>query len=277
MSEQSSSTVQTFTAADGAQVQIAPHGGHICAWRTAKRVQRLYLSPLAKLAGPGAIRGGVPVIFPQFAGDGLLPKHGFARELAWQALELPARADGQGACAFELQDSPTTRAVFAHAFALRLETVFSGEMLEMRLTVHNTGEEPFAFTVALHTYLAVQSASAQLHGLENHAFANSAAAGRLTAADRKPVQFEGEIDRRYHAAPQPLTLRDARGAVRISQTGFADVVVWNPGQAVTSKIADLPEDGFEHFVCVEAAAIERPVRLAPDGQWSGTQKFELLE
>ncbi|MGL4575397.1 MAG: D-hexose-6-phosphate mutarotase [Burkholderiaceae bacterium] len=274
---QSTSALRTFHSPNGAQVQVAPHGGHICGWRTASGVERLYLSPLAKLDGLGAIRGGVPVIFPQFAGDGPLPKHGFARELAWQALELPPRADGQGAFAFELHDSPKTRAVFAHAFALRLDAVFSGETLEMCLTVQNTGSEPFAFTAALHTYFAVQRASAQLHGLENHAFTDSAAGGRLAAAEGEPVQFEGEIDRRYHAVPQPLVLRDARGAARISQTGFADVVVWNPGAALTKKIADLPADGFEHFVCVEAAAIERPVRLDAGARWAGTQKIELLE
>jgi glucose-6-phosphate 1-epimerase len=269
--------MQTFTAADGAQVQVCPHGGHICVWRTAKGAQPLYLSPLANLAGPSAIRGGVPVIFPQFAADGPLPKHGFARELAWQPLALPPRADGQGAFAFELRDRAQTRAVFDHAFVLRLDAAFSGEVLEMRLTAHNTGPAPFTFTAALHTYLAVQRASAQLHGLENHAFTDSAAGGRPNAAEGKPVQFAGEIDRRYHAAAQPLLLRDARGAVRISQTGFADVVVWNPGQALAKKIADLPDDGFEHFVCVEAAAIEHPVRLMPGAHWIGAQRIELLE
>jgi glucose-6-phosphate 1-epimerase len=263
-------------AADGAQIQFSPHGGHICAWRTARGVQRLYLSPQADLSGKGAIRGGVPVIFPQFAADGLLPKHGFAREAAWRVQPAAPNADGQGAASLELCDNDATRAVFPHAFTLTLDAVFSGENLEMHLTVYNAGAQPFAFTAALHTYLAAQRASAAVHGLEQRAFIDSAAGGRKTAAESQPVRFAGEIDRRYHAVPGPVELRDAMGRVRITQTGFADVVVWNPGAALAQKLADLPDDGFEHFVCVESAAIATPVQLAAGGQWMGIQRLEVI-
>jgi glucose-6-phosphate 1-epimerase len=261
-------------ATDGAQVHVSTHGGHICRWRTARGVERLYLSPMANVNGPGAIRGGVPVIFPQFAGDGPLPKHGFAREAAWQVVPSAPRADGQGAFTLALRESVAKRTAFPHAFRLTLEAVFSGEYLEMRLTAHNQGSEPFAFTAALHTYLAAHRASARVHGLERCAFTDSAAGGRAMAAQGQPVEFDGEIDRRYHGVTGPVELRDAQGTVHISQTGFADVVVWNPGAVLAKKIADLPDDGFEHFVCIEAAAIQKPILLAPGAQWVGTQRLQ---
>jgi hypothetical protein len=75
---------ETVTAADGAQLTACAHGGHVLGWTPAGGRPRLWLSPTAR-CGPGlAIRGGIPVIFPQFAGRGPLPKHGFARDRAWR-------------------------------------------------------------------------------------------------------------------------------------------------------------------------------------------------
>ena len=52
-----------------------------------------------------------------------------------------------------------------------------------------------------------------------------------------------------------------------------DVVVWNPGEKLSAAIADLPDDGFRHYVCVEAASINQPVLLAPGAQWAGWQQL----
>lgn len=45
--------------------------------------ERLHLSPAACLDGTHPIRGGIPVVFPQFGLWGLGRKHGFARNLRW--------------------------------------------------------------------------------------------------------------------------------------------------------------------------------------------------
>jgi glucose-6-phosphate 1-epimerase len=276
MTELNPFSLMTVDAADGAQLQVSPYGGHICAWRSTAGVQRLYLSPKAQFNGKEAIRGGVPVIFPQFAADGPLPKHGFARQALWQVLPTTMRPDGQGNIALELRENEATRSVFPHTFRLTLTAVFSSKALKMHLAVQNTGAQAFAFTAALHTYLAAQRSSAAVHGLEHCPFIDSAVGGRATAPQDEPIRFTGEIDRRYHAVSGPVELRDAHGTLRMTQTGFADVVVWNPGAVLTQKIADLPADGFEHFVCVESAMVATPVQLAAGGQWSGVQRLEVL-
>ena len=71
---------------DGAQATVLLHGGHLVSWKPAGGEEQLYLSPTA-VAGQGqAIRGGVPVIFPQFEQRGpdvSLPRHGLARTRTW--------------------------------------------------------------------------------------------------------------------------------------------------------------------------------------------------
>jgi glucose-6-phosphate 1-epimerase len=38
----------------------------------------------------------------------------------------------------------------------------------------------------------------------------------------------------------------------------------------------MPADGYRHMLCVEAAAIDAPVLLAPRGRWQAAQRFEQL-
>ena len=82
-----------LTAADGAQATVALFGAHLLSWRTADGKERLFCSSQTALDGSKAIRGGVPVIFPQFnvRGDG--PRHGFARVSTWRLVWLTL-ADG---------------------------------------------------------------------------------------------------------------------------------------------------------------------------------------
>jgi len=72
----------------GDRLVVAQHGAHVLSWMAAGR-ERLYLSPKSIMDGQAAIRGGIPVCFPQFNMRGELPKHGFARHLPWTV--SPAR------------------------------------------------------------------------------------------------------------------------------------------------------------------------------------------
>ena len=71
----------------GDSALVALHGAQVLSWTVAGR-ERLYLSPRALFDGRSAIRGGIPLCFPQFNQRGPLPKHGFARNLAWQPLPV---------------------------------------------------------------------------------------------------------------------------------------------------------------------------------------------
>ena len=68
------------------------------------------------------IRGGIPIAFPQFARQGSLPLHGFAREKKWRVDKVCSVSRwGQPASAILTLDSDsTTRAVWDFAFKLEL-------------------------------------------------------------------------------------------------------------------------------------------------------------
>ena len=68
---------------EGATALVSQHGAQVLSWRLADGRERLFLSERAVFGGNTAIRGGIPVIFPQFADRGTLPRHGFARTTTW--------------------------------------------------------------------------------------------------------------------------------------------------------------------------------------------------
>ena len=69
-----------------------------------------------------------------------------------------------------------------------------------------------------------------------------------------------------HAVGDAVVVCDASGAI----------VVWNPGADKCAALADMPPDGWQHMVCVEAARIHAPVCLAPAQAWCGTQQLRSI-
>src|SRR5690349_3045588 len=69
---------------DGATAIATLQGAHLVSWVPAQGGERLFVSERSPFEPGRAIRGGVPVCFPQFADRGPLPQHGFARVLPWK-------------------------------------------------------------------------------------------------------------------------------------------------------------------------------------------------
>ena len=147
-------------ATDGAALSACAHGAQLLSWQTPDGRERLFLSPLSQPAPGVAIRGGVPVCFPQFSGFGPLPKHGFVRDRVWQCTAAGTAADGRARLTYALEADAATRALWPQAFRCELELLAAGDTLAATLAVHNTGDEPLSFTGALHTYFAVTDLAA---------------------------------------------------------------------------------------------------------------------
>src|SRR4029078_10633561 len=119
-------------ADDGALAEVHRHGAHVTSWRPAGDTEsRLYLSPRSEFGGSAPIRGGVPVIFPQFAAEGPLPRHGFARTSRWSLGGVRRRADGTAEADFVLRDSGETRTIWDAAF----KAVLSVSVVARRLAI----------------------------------------------------------------------------------------------------------------------------------------------
>ena len=249
---------------------VALHGGHLLSWVPARGGERLYLSPASRFGAGASIRGGVPVIFPQFADRGPLPRHGFARTMAWRFAGIEDDV-GLPTATFALDDDAATRAVWPHAFALRLHVALAENALRLSMTVRNTGDTAFAFACALHSYLQVGAlAGTRLHGLSGHAYRERSAPDVAQRDDAPSPAFDDEIDRIYADTDGPRWLDDGAQALRIDTIDFTDTVVWNPGPALAAGMRDLASGGHNRFVCVEPACVERSISLSPGEAWRGT-------
>jgi glucose-6-phosphate 1-epimerase len=260
-------------SADGATAEVHLHGAHVTSWRPAlSGDERLFLSARSGFHGSAAIRGGIPVIFPQFASEGPLPKHGFARTSVWTLAEEKKEQDGSAVATLTLASSAQTQAIWPASFLATLTVRAHGSTLRVELEVRNTGAETVAFTAALHTYLRVHDVGqTQLIGLRGIRYRESAAPGVFKADDDEVLRIVGEVDRVYVDAPHRLVMREPDRELAIEAAGFRDVVVWNPGAARAAELKDMEPEGELRMLCVEAAAVQRPVRLHPDDRWAGSQ------
>lgn len=263
-----------LTLANGDRLRVLLHGAQVVSWVAGGR-ERLYLSPRSRFDGRSAIRGGVPVCFPQFNQRGSLPKHGFARNLAWES-RTPPTVTGDGVrLTLHLRSGAATQAFWPQAFEAELALDLRPGSLQINLEVCNSDKAPLCFTGALHTYLAVDDIEGVvLSGLAGQAEWD-AVTDRRAIAD-EPLRFAGEFDRVYTAAPWPMELRDGNHGLTIAQSeSWADTVVWNPGADKGSVLPDLPADGYARLLCVEAAQVSQTITLAPGARWQGWQRLSV--
>ncbi|MBO9687687.1 MAG: D-hexose-6-phosphate mutarotase [Mitsuaria chitosanitabida] len=262
-------------APDGACATLLLHGAHLVSWRPAGADEQLYLSPKSAFTTGQAVRGGVPVIFPQFATRGPLQRHGFARGKPWQLVSAESGKDDSLAV-LRLTDDAATRMVWPHAFEAEISIRIAGRALEMELACENRGEAPLSFTAALHTYLRLTSyMSASLQGLSGLAYWDSTIE-RAGTQHEDLLRLDGETDRIYQDVKHDLTLRDGDRRLAIWQQGFSDAVIWNPGEEKGDALVDMPAGGWKEMLCVEAAQALRPIELQPGETWAGLQTIVLL-
>jgi glucose-6-phosphate 1-epimerase len=259
----------TLQHPSGASVSVSDYGAHVLSWTPAAGRDWLFLSQRAQFAEGKAIRGGVPVIFPQFNERGPWQRHGFARVTTWQRVEA-----GPDRLAFQLLSDAQTLKLWPYRFELGFEVELGESSLSMTLSVINRDAQDFEFTAALHTYFALQSlARASLDGLEGLMFWDNDGRpfNQRARADANILDFSDAIDRVYFDVAQPLSLKEQDRQLHIGMQGFREVVVWNPGQVAAASMQDLHPDEYRHMLCVEAAVIDQPIRLAPGERWVGSQ------
>lgn len=247
-----------IAAPGGAEAIVTLYGGHLISWKGADGAERMFCSAKSALDGSRAIRGGVPVIFPQFAERGTGMRHGFARVSTWRLEDSGVEGDTAFAV-FGLNESDLPEKVAAawpYHFALSLRVAVRGNELEMTLTVRNTGDAAFPFAAALHTYHLVSALDAvRIDGVQEQT---------LTLADK--------LDQVYEKVGGTITLATDERVLTLAQEGFPDAVVWNPGAQDAAALADMEDDEYRRFVCIEPAMLD-PHQLAPGAVWEGRYRI----
>lgn len=242
-------------------------GAHVTHFQKKGSPPMLYLSPRSFFAEGKAIRGGVPVCFPWFgpkADDPKAPMHGFVRTSLWDVRKT-ARVEGGVSIEFGFESNGRFKNLWPHEVSVVM-TVTVTNQLRIELSSTNRSDQPIEITEALHSYFPVSDVrNVSVEGLAGLDYFNKAV-GVNARQDDPRVRFTGEVDRVYHRAPSVQTIVDPgwKRKIIVEKIGSASTVVWNPNAVKAAAMADLGEDQWPHFCCVETAnAMPNPVKLAP--------------
>ena len=129
---------------------VSKFGAHVISWQIDEN-EMLWISNASVMDGKCPIRGGIPICFPQFADNGPLKLHGFARETMWTVIDSSTNK-----ASLELNDSSKTKDIWSNSFILKLSIELLESSLIMTLDVTNPSKEiPLEFSACFHNYFKV--------------------------------------------------------------------------------------------------------------------------
>jgi len=137
-------------------VEVYAFGATVTKWSNEYGESWIWLSNTAKLDGTKAIRGGIPLVFPQFGAPiPEMAQHGFARNNVWSLLQYGPLQDSITLYLDPLDNPQATHDAWRHKYQLQFTVCLAERKLETHFTVVNTGPEAFTFQSLQHTYLNV--------------------------------------------------------------------------------------------------------------------------
>ena len=242
----------------GAQVLFAQ-------WPSSNR-PLLYLSPMTIEGLPR--RGGVPILFPQFADRGTLPKHGFARNASWQCVD-EVQSERLWQSHYHLEITPHLLLEWPHHASLDLWVSLTDSELSLHLQIRNCGQSSFTWTGGFHPYWSVDDLlDTQIIGLQNTPCEDRYAPECKLDQSAQLVFTGALVERLYLVAPS-LELINRHRSVFLECEGFSQWMVWNPGAQGQGDFADLPQGDWRHFVCIEPVIASTQNCLLPGQIFTG--------
>lgn len=263
----------------GNSAEVYLYGGHITSWKNDLGEELLFMSSKVIFKPPKAIRGGIPICFPQFGNHGNLEQHGFARNRVWSIdPDPPSFATATLDNAFVdliLRPSEEDIKSWPHSYEFRLRITLGpgGDlMLTSRIRNTNADGKTFSFTFAYHTYFSVSDISeVRIEGLETLDYLDNLKDKERFTEQGDAITFESEVDKVYLSTPNKIAILDheKKRTFVLRKDGLPDAVVWNPWDKKSKAIADLGDDDYKHMLCLEAASVEKPITLKPGEEWKG--------
>ena len=234
-------------------LKLTLQGAHIFDFQVKGKDPLLFLSETAVFKKGVPIRGGIPICWPWFGphpSDKRLPNHGFARILLWEHQSTECISEDETKITLKLSSSGTTLKFWPHTFELTLEILMS-DILEVSLMTTNQGENSFALTQALHSYLRVDDISrVSLKGLRGCSYYNKID-DTYNNKQEEDLIFHSEVDRVYSDVTEILYFQGDTEQVSVETKGSKTVVVWNPGAELVKKMPDL--SAYKTMLCIESA------------------------
>jgi glucose-6-phosphate 1-epimerase len=238
-----------------ADVEICLYGAQVMRFIPHGSFDVLWVSSESFFEEGKPIRGGIPICFPWFGPhsiDPSKPMHGFARLMNWEVVETSSIETGETMVCLQLCSSEETKQYWPFDFCAKL-TVVVGKALEIKLNITNTGDQDFEYSAALHSYFNVSGIeNINIKGLQGVSYYNGFE-NELNTQEEELLEIHQEENRRYVDTESDCVINDPifNQAIRVSKKGSKVTVVWNPGEETASKMEDMPDDGYEAFVCVE--------------------------
>ncbi|KAI4329428.1 hypothetical protein L6164_021691 [Bauhinia variegata] len=270
----------------GFSAEVYLYGGQVTSWKNELGEELLFVSSKANFMPPKAIRGGIPISFPQFSNHGFLEQHGFARNRLWvldpNPPPFPTTSTNKAYIDLLLKHTEDDAKNWPHRceFRLRITLGPGGDlMLTSRIRNTNTDGKSFTFTFAYHTYFAVTDISeVRVEGLETLDYLDNLKNRERFTEQGDAITFESEVDKVYLSTPTKIAIIDheRKRTFVVRKDGLPDAVVWNPWDKKAKTLSDFGDDEYKHMLCVEAACVEKPITLKPGEEWKGRQEISAV-
>ncbi|KAF7828177.1 putative glucose-6-phosphate 1-epimerase isoform X1 [Senna tora] len=275
----------------GASARISLHGGQVLSWKTERGEELLFTSSKAIFTPPKALRGGIPICFPQFGNRGSLEQHGFARNKMWVIEDNPPSlpnfdSNGKSYVDLLLKPSEEDLKLWPHSFEFRLRVSLAADgYLTMISRIRNVNSKPFSFSFAYHTYFSISDISeVRVEGVETLDYLDNLCHKERFTEQGDALTFESEVDRVYLDSSDVVAVLDheRKRTFMIRKEGLPDVeiwfdiVVWNPWEKKSKTMSDLGDEEYKQMLCVDGAAVEKPITLKPGEEWTGRLDLSLV-
>ncbi|MDZ7663365.1 D-hexose-6-phosphate mutarotase [Thiohalophilus sp.] len=244
---------------------LTTHGGTLLSYQPAGGEEVIWLSETAIYDGSKPVRGGVPICWPWFGPydpdtlgadptDAAKKGHGVARYELWEVAGVRSVDNEATELVLQLEPNDSIRQAWPLPFMLKL-IVTLGEKLTLELVGENRSERDWVVSEAFHTYFNVARADGlTIEGLDNTAYIDKGRDGqRFTQEGPLPLTLPMECIFVDHNNDVVIDDEGHGRRIVMEKINSASTVVWNPGPEGAKGFADMPDDQYDHMVCVEAA------------------------